>query len=741
MKDKIAYLAPEIPALSATFVTGELLEMEKLGFSVLPISVHRPSPPATGPEADRLRRVTCYLYEQSRGSLLLSHLRRLVTHPVGYILSLYLLVGDLFRVGPISRTAAGLCYRWARASHLADILKTNRCEHFHTHFAHIPTDLAMYASIMGGVPFSFTAHANDLFERGWLLKEKVKRAAFAATISEFNLRYLTARGAPEAPIHVIRCGVDPTLFEARPTKEPSSPPLLGSIGRMVEKKGFHQLIKACAILKRQGIAFHLEMAGDGPMKEELQLRVQELGLNAEVSFKGALPHTEVPGWLSALDGFILPCRRDDKGDMDGIPVVLMEAMASGVPVVSTAISGIPELIDDGTTGLLCEAENQDQLAEALKRILGDPELRQTLSKNGRGKVEAEFHQGANAAALGRLIRRASFIKAFPPKRRRPQNEPPRYIIISPVRDEEAYLPATIACIAAQTTQPTEYILVDDGSTDQTADIIRKAAEAHPFIRYVKRENRGERQVGPGVVEAFYDGYASIGTSSYDFICKMDGDLTIGPTYFETLFELFRQDPYLGAASGKLFLDVGDGRMVEERITDESVLGGTLCLSRDCYEAIGGFTRQVMWDGITFHRCRMEGYRTRSYRLAELDITDHRLMGSSHKSIYHGRLRWGWGQYFMGTHPLYILVVGLYRMLERPYVLGGILIVAGYIKGWITRTRQYAHPGFKRSLHAWQLERLKLGRRLEVLPEPTSPDTPSRPDTQEVADADHPTGTP
>ena len=732
MKDKIAYLAPEIPALSATFVTGEILEMERLNFSVLPISVHRPFSPATESEAKRLSRVTSYLYEQRLSALFFSHLRRLVTRPLRYIRSISLIIEDMFRVGVFSRTAAGLGYRWARAAHLADILHENRCKHLHVHFAHIPTDLAMYASVMEGIPFSFTAHANDLFERGWLLKEKVDRAAFAATISEFNLRYLTSWGADESSIHVIRCGVDPALFESRPPKAPGSPPLLGSIGRMVEKKGFHQLIKACAHLKRQGVSFHLKMAGEGPMEEALKHTVIEEGLTAEISFTGPLAHEEVPGWLKRLDAFVLPCRRDDKGDMDGIPVVLMEAMASGVPVISTAISGIPELIDNEISGLLSESENIEALAEALKRILKDPGLGQKLARNGRGKVEAEFHRGANAAALARLIHRVSFGKAFPPKRRTPRNTPSRYIIISPVRDEEAYLTATIASITAQTRCPEEYILVDDGSTDRTAAIILEAAQKYPFIRYVKRENRGERKVGPGVVEAFYEGYAAVTTASYDFICKMDGDLTLGPTYFETLFEQFDQDPYLGAASGKLFLDMGDGQRVEERITDESVLGGVLCLSRSCFDAIGGFTRQVMWDGITFHRCRMAGYRTRSFRDERLVITDHRIMGSSHKSIFHGRLRWGWGQYFMGTHPLYILVVGLYRMIERPYISGGILIVSGYIKGWVTHTPQYNHPGFRASLHAWQLERLKLGRRKEVIPEPDNSEPQA---LQEISDAD------
>jgi biofilm PGA synthesis N-glycosyltransferase PgaC len=294
----------------------------------------------------------------------------------------------------------------------------------------------------------------------------------------------------------------------------------------------------------------------------------------------------------------------------------------------------------------------------------------------------------------------------------------RYIIISPVRNEEAYLPNTVQAIIEQTIRPMAYILVDDGSTDRTSEIIKQASQDNPWIHYVGRPDRGERKVGPGVIEAFYDGYEEIKDKEFDYICKMDGDLTIGPGYFETLFNKFDKDPHLGSASGKLFLDLGKGNLIEERITDESVLGGLLCLRRKCFEDIGGFIREVMWDGIAFHRSRMAGWRTWSFRDPELMIYDHRLMGSSSKSIYHGRIRWGWGQYFMGTHPLYILVVGLYRMVERPFILGGILIVMGYLKGWIIGSKRYDHPGFRKSLHAWQLERLKLGKRLENIPKTT-----------------------
>ncbi len=244
--------------------------------------------------------------------------------------------------------------------------------------------------------------------------------------------------------------------------------------------------------------------------------------------------------------------------------------------------------------------------------------------------------------------------------------------------------------------------------------LKSAAQKYPWIKYVGRDNRGERQVGPGVVDAFYDGYDAIEESQYDFLCKMDGDLTLEPEYFETILNKFAEDALLGSASGKLFLDLGDGKLVEEKIADESVLGGVLCYRKQCFDDIGGFVHQVMWDGIAFHRCRMAGWRTKSFRDKELIIYDHRIMGSSQKSIYHGRLRWGWGQYFMGTHPLYILVVGVYRLFERPYIIGGVLIVFGYIKAWLNKTPQYDYCGFKKSLHAWQMERLHLGQRLESL---------------------------
>ena len=294
----------------------------------------------------------------------------------------------------------------------------------------------------------------------------------------------------------------------------------------------------------------------------------------------------------------------------------------------------------------------------------------------------------------------------------------RIVIVAPVRDEAEYLQGTIDSLVAQKLKPVEWLLVDDGSTDETFAIAERASREHPWIRVVKRQDRGVRAVGPGVVEAFYFGYDQIITKDYDYICKMDGDIEIGPDYFFTLVEYFEKDAHLGSGSGKVFIEENGG-LVEERASDEMVAGMVNFDRRKCFEAIGGFVRQVHWDGIAYHKARITGWRTRSIRNSKLDIIHKRLMGSSHQSIWHGRMRWGRGQYFMGTHPVYIIPMGVYRMAEKPFIIGGLGIICGYFKAMLEGMTRYIDPGFRESLHAWQFEKLKIGTRLEKIPQPPS----------------------
>ncbi len=292
---------------------------------------------------------------------------------------------------------------------------------------------------------------------------------------------------------------------------------------------------------------------------------------------------------------------------------------------------------------------------------------------------------------------------------------PKYVIISPVRDEADFLPRVIKSMVNQTFRPREWVLVDDGSSDATPEIIKSAAAEHSWITYLRKPDRGVRSVGPGVVEAFYFGYERLQVTDYDFIAKMDGDIEFGSTYIERLLEYFTNDPFLGSASGKIFLPVGDD-LVEERTHDEMTVGAFNFYRRETFDQIGGFVREVMWDGIAIHQARIHGWRTRSINDPGLQLIHKRLMGSSHKSILHGRLRWGRGQYFMGTHPLYILAIAVYRSIEHPFLLGGLGILTGYLMAAVHRISRFGGEQFRNSLHAWQMERLGLGKRLESIPE-------------------------
>lgn len=299
----------------------------------------------------------------------------------------------------------------------------------------------------------------------------------------------------------------------------------------------------------------------------------------------------------------------------------------------------------------------------------------------------------------------------------------RLLVISPVRNEAVYLQRTIDSMVVQTVRPTIWVIVDDGSTDETPAIAAAAAAKHDWIRLHRRKDRGSRRVGGGVVEAFDEGLSLFDIDDYHYLCKLDGDLEFEPTYFQRLFEKFEADPQLGTASGKAWIHVS-GHLVPERSGDDFSQGQTKLYRVACFKQIGGFVREVMWDGIDCHRCRMYGWKARSFRDPELRFIHLRPMGSSFKSIFHGRLRWGRGQYFMGTHPLYALAISAYRMLERPWILGGLLIGFGYFSAWYRRSLRYDDAKFLAYLRRDQIARLRLqAREHRSLTIPTSEAVP------------------
>lgn len=279
-------------------------------------------------------------------------------------------------------------------------------------------------------------------------------------------------------------------------------------------------------------------------------------------------------------------------------------------------------------------------------------------------------------------------------------------IISPVRDEARYVRNALEAMLAQTVRPQEWLFVDDGSTDGTRFIIDQYAEKHSWIRIVSRENRGFRQLGSGVIAAFDFGRERLLNPDYRYIAKLDGDMSFPPKYLEVALARLESDPQLAAISGKVFRPENGG-FVEEFIIDEMVAGQFKLYKRAAFDDIGGFTQTILWDGIDIHRCRMKGYKTLSFHHPDARLIHHRLMGSSDSSVFRGRVRLGRGVWFMGYHPLYAIASGLFRMHERPYVIGGLIIVASYLYAALCREPQFADEDFIRALRRWQWQQLRM----------------------------------
>lgn len=286
----------------------------------------------------------------------------------------------------------------------------------------------------------------------------------------------------------------------------------------------------------------------------------------------------------------------------------------------------------------------------------------------------------------------------------------RYCLITPCRDEAVHARRTFESIARQTLPPALWIVVDDGSSDDTPAIVEEFAARLPYVRLIRRENRGHRKVGGGVIEAFNTGYATINPADFDYICKMDLDLDLPAGYFEGLVRRMEAEPRLGTTSGKpWFVHPRSGALVPEVCGDEMSVGMTKFYRRTCFTELGGFVPQVMWDGIDCHRARMRGWLAESLNDEALRFIHLRPQGASHKGIWTGRTRAGFGQYYMGTAPLYYLASAIYRVREHPAVLGSLAMLWGYARSAIRRLPRYEEPGFREFLRRYQHACLRHGK--------------------------------
>ena len=248
---------------------------------------------------------------------------------------------------------------------------------------------------------------------------------------------------------------------------------------------------------------------------------------------------------------------------------------------------------------------------------------------------------------------------------------------------------TLDSVIGQTERPLRWLIVDDGSTDETPDILEQYAAAHDWIEIVRRGDRGAHVVGGGVIEAFNAGWKRISPDSCEYLCKLDMDLVLPPGYFAALMDRMEQEPRLGTCSGKAYYPAEgnpggtfEGPLISEGIGDDMSVGAAKFYRVECFRQIGGFVQQVMWDGIDCHRCRMNGWIAVSWDDPELRFIHLRPMGSSDRGILTGRLRHGFGQYFMGTGLLYMTASAVFRFRQRPLVIGGLASWWGYLRSML-----------------------------------------------------------
>ncbi|HMS84450.1 MAG TPA: glycosyltransferase [Nitrospira sp.] len=417
---RIGYILKGFPRRSEAFITNEILLLEQMGlplhlFSAFPgesaATNHGRTPhsPLTYLPEDRKHTDSGFLrwLMANLPRYLPSHLRLLSTAPRQYLNTAVEAwkLSMRCRTGILSWPKKVFYKDFLRAGFIAaQIIDAGTIRHLHAHFCHGATTLAMFAGMLTGLPFSFTAHAKDIYlpklNPGDLLSIKLRRAKFVVTCTGANHHHLQELSSQSAPIHTIYHGVDTARFAPSTDQPVSTIPTLLSVGRFVKKKGFPFLIEACRIIRAQGLPFHCRIVGEPDEQTDLVLDlIRRYGLEHEVSIDPGMTQEELRSVYRSATIFVLPCHIVENGDRDGIPNVLAEAMASGVPVISTSVSGIPEIIEDRRNGLLVTPRDPMALAKAIEELLIDHDFRNNLAQAGRETICRIFDSSTTTKQL------------------------------------------------------------------------------------------------------------------------------------------------------------------------------------------------------------------------------------------------------------------------------------------------------------------------------------------------------
>ncbi len=381
------------PRISETFISNEIRLLEKLGFKIHLFSMRQPRESFTHDSVKEIQATVDYLPEtllKPLPRLLYHNIRLAAERPGPYGAALKIAWRRYMR----TRKSATIKHLLQAGYLVQHVLPSRRVTHLHAHFAHSPTSVAMFTSRLTGLPFSFTAHAKDIYTSDpRQIREKIALARFVVTCTEHNRRHLQAiSDGHSTPIHRNYHGIDTRLFstETEELRVPAQPYHILTVARLTAKKGLPTIYKALRILHERGIAFEHTHIGGGEDREQITNLINDLNLGTVARLLGTQPHAVVSEHYRRADLFVLGCEIAPNGDRDGIPNVLMESMAMGLPVVATDISGIPELVDHERTGLLAPPGHPEKLVESMLRMLTDMDLRKRVIAAGKRRVKREF---------------------------------------------------------------------------------------------------------------------------------------------------------------------------------------------------------------------------------------------------------------------------------------------------------------------------------------------------------------
>lgn len=405
MPQTIAYIVSRFPKLTETFILYEMTALEKLGLRIELFPLVKQQAEIRHPQADAFGE-RAFSRQPWSPAVWASQLYWLIRRPKVFLaMWRNVLWGNRRSFKFLTRSViAGLLGGW-----FARQMKPQGVDHIHAHWATHAALSAYVVHKLTDIPFSFTAHAHDIYVERAMLAEKIQAAAFVVTISQYNRRFLQELYGNElaAKVHVIHCGVDTAVFQPRNAQSANSPFTIICVGRLEEKKGQRYLIEACARLAVANISFRCLLVGDGPERPLLTAQITKHKLDEPIKLLGQQTRNQVSALLTMADLMVLPSVELANGKKEGIPVALMEALAVELPVVASDLSGIGELVENGRTGLLVPERNPAALAAAIQQVMNNPAWGHQLGVNGRNRVVEQFDLYQNTSQLADLFRQVA----------------------------------------------------------------------------------------------------------------------------------------------------------------------------------------------------------------------------------------------------------------------------------------------------------------------------------------------